>query len=67
MVIPFQAVEVYLDNVVPADSKYCLKIRYDNYPNCYRNLPSDISIIIHPMFEEIRFFEVRYNIIKILY
>jgi hypothetical protein len=22
MVIPFQAVEVYLDNVVPADSKY---------------------------------------------
>jgi hypothetical protein len=24
MVIPFQAVEVYLDNVVPADSKYCL-------------------------------------------
>ena len=24
MVIPFQAVEVYLDNVVPADSKSCL-------------------------------------------
>jgi hypothetical protein len=24
MVIPFQAVEVYLDNVVPADSKYYL-------------------------------------------
>jgi hypothetical protein len=24
MVIPFQAVEAYLDNVVPADSKYRL-------------------------------------------